>query len=163
MQSAAVGAGRPPLTPAQGKTLLRTTVSPFVVAPPVAYAQGPGIANAAAAVAAATQDIPPDEGELLDNRVALNGLTGAAGDALLYKIHVPAGKTSVNLRTYGGTGNVSLYSAFDRIPTTADHDRKSAKPGNTEAILITRPTAGMYYLLVVGETAFSGVSVTGVY
>jgi len=163
MQSAAVGAGRPALTPAQVKTLLRTTVSPFVVAPPAAFAQGPGIANAAAAVAAATQDIPPDEGELLDNRVAANGLTGAAGDALLYKIYVPAGKASINLRTYGGTGNVSLYSAFDRIPTVADFDRKSTKAGNTEAILLTRPAAGMYYLLVVGETAFSGVSVTGVY
>ncbi len=163
MQSAAVGAGRPALTPAQVKTLLRITVSPYVVPPPLMYAQGPGIANAAAAVEAATHDIPPDQGELLDNRVAATGLSGAAGDALLYKIFVPAGKTSVNLRTYGGTGNVSLYTAFERAPSPDDFDRKSVKPGNSETVLLTRPAAGTYYLLVVGETAFSGVAVTGVY
>ncbi|MFC3550977.1 S8 family peptidase [Lysobacter cavernae] len=163
MQSAAVAAGRPALTPAQVKTILRNTAKPFTVAPPVSKPQGPGIVNAAAAVEAATQDIPVDQGELLSNRVALAGQTGAAGDAKLYKIVVPAGKTSLNLRTYGGTGNVSIYVGYERMPSATSFDRKSAKPGNSEAVVITNPVAGTYYLSVVGETAFANVSVMGLY
>lgn len=163
MQSAANAAGKPALTPAQVKTLLRTTVSPFVVQPPVSKSQGPGIVNAAAAVLAASQDIPADQGALLDNRIALGGQGGGAGDTLLYKIVVPAGKTSLNLRTYGGTGNVSIYVAHERVPTSTSFDRKSVKPGNSETVAITNPVAGTYYLAVVGETAFANVSVMGLY
>ncbi|MGX5731251.1 S8 family peptidase [Pseudoxanthomonas beigongshangi] len=163
MQAAANAAGRPPLTPEQVKQLLRGTVKPFTVPPPVSKPQGPGIVDAAAAVLAATQEIPEDQGELLSNRVAVAGQTGAAGDSLLYRIVVPAGRTSVNLRTYGGSGDVSIYVARDRVPTTALYDRKSAKAGNSEAVLITNPAPGTYYLRVVGESAFAGVSVMGLY
>lgn len=162
MQSAAVGAGRAPLTPAQVKQVLQMTAIPFTVAPPFNMPQGPGIADAAAAVHAATQDIPPDNGTLLANRIAMAS-TGTAGDAKLFRIIVPAGRTSLNLRTYGGTGNVSLYTARDRIPTASDHDRVSAKAGNSETVVIANPPAGTYYLLVVGETAFANVSVMGLY
>jgi serine protease len=162
MQSAAVGAGRAPLTPAQVKQVLQTTAIPFTIAPPFNQSQGPGIANAAAAVLAATQPIPADTGTLLVNRIA-SITSGAAGDTRLFKLVVPAGKTSVNLRTYGGTGNVSLYVARDRVPTAASFDRSSVKAGNTETVVLTYPQAGTYYLLVVGEAAFGNVSVMGVY
>ncbi|MBB3276860.1 MULTISPECIES: S8 family peptidase [unclassified Pseudoxanthomonas] len=163
MQAAANAAGRPPLTPEQVKQLLKGTVKPFTVPPPVSKPQGPGIVDATAAVQAATQEIPEDEGELLSNRVALTAQTGAAGDSLLYRIVVPAGRTSLNLRSYGGSGDVSIYVARERVPTTTLYDRKSVKPGNSEAVLITNPAPGTYYLRVVGETAFGGVSVMGLY
>jgi serine protease len=163
MQAAANAAGRPPLTPEQVKQLLKGTVKPFTVPPPVSKPQGPGIVDAAAAVQAATQEIPEDEGELLSNRVALTAQTGAAGDSLLYRIVVPAGRSSLNLRSYGGSGDVSIYVARERVPTTTLYDRKSVKPGNSEAVLITNPAPGTYYLRVVGETAFGGVSVMGLY
>jgi serine protease len=163
MQSAAVAAGRPALTPAQVKTILRSTAQPFTVAPPFSQSIGSGIVNAAAAVSAATQDIPVDTGTLLSNRVAVTGLSGTAGEAVTYRIVLPAGRTSLNLRTYGGTGNVSLYVARDRVPTATSFDRSSAKPGNSETVQITNPPAGTYYLLVVGENAFGNVSVMGTY
>lgn len=163
MQSAANTAGRPALTPAQVKTVLRSTVTPFTVAPPANRSQGPGIVDAAAAVAAAVVDVPEDPGVTLDNRVALPEQTGAAGDTLLYKLEVPTGVTSINLRTYGGKGNVSLYVAYDREPSATDFDRKSIKSGNSEAVVITRPAAGTYYMSVVGETAFEGLYVMGAY
>ncbi|MCC8364348.1 S8 family serine peptidase [Lysobacter sp. A6] len=162
MQSAAVGAGRAPLTPAQVKQVLQTTAIPFTIAPPFNQSQGPGIANAAAAVLAATQPIPDDTSTLLVNRIA-STTSGAAGDTRLFKIVVPAGKTSLNLRTYGGTGNVSLYVARGRVPTASSFDRSSVKPGNSETVLLSYPQAGTYYMLVVGENAFGGVSVMGVY
>lgn len=163
MQSAAVAAGLPALTPTQVKTVLKSTATPWLVQPPISQSQGSGILNAAAAVAAASQPIPVDQGTLLDNRAALTGQTGAAGDVLLYKVVVPAGKTSLNLRTYGGTGNVSIYVAYDRTPSATSFDRKSVKAGNSEAVVITNPVAGTYYMAVVGETAFANVSVLGVY
>jgi serine protease len=164
MQSAAVAAGRPALTPAQVKTVLRTTARPFPIAPPISTPQGSGIVDAAAAVAAATQPIPVDLGTMLDNRIPLGGQTGTAGETRLYRIIVPAGKTSLNLRTYGGAGNVSLYTARDRVPTSSSYDRMSAKAGNSETVVITNPAAGTYYLLVVGQAGgFAGVSVMGIY
>ncbi len=163
MQSARVAAGKAVLTPAEVKTMLRNTAKPFTVLPPLAKPQGPGILDAAAAVFAATQDIPADTSTLLTNRVALAGQSGTSGEAVVYKIVVPAGKTSVNLRTYGGTGDVSLYVARDRVPTASSYDRKSVKSGNSETVVITSPAAGTYYMTVVGETAFANVSVLALY
>lgn len=163
MQAARVAAGKAALTPAEVKTMLRNTVKPYTVTPPLGKPQGPGILDAAAAVFAATQDIPADTSTLLANRVVLSGQGGTAGEALVYKLVVPAGRTSVNLRTYGGTGDVSLYVARDRIPTALNYDRKSVKAGNAETVVITSPVAGTYYMTVVGETAFANVSVLGLY
>jgi serine protease len=163
MQSAAVAAGKPVLTPAQVKRILRGTARPFAVTPPISTPMGAGILDAAAATYAATQDVSDEEAELLVNRVAIPGQTGAAGDELLYQIEVPAGMRSLNLRSYGGSGDVSLYVAYDNVPTSTVYDRKSAKPGNSEAVVITHPAAGSYYLRVVGEQAFANVSVLGIY
>ncbi|WP_144900400.1 S8 family peptidase, partial [Luteimonas cucumeris] len=163
MQSAAVAAGKPVLTPAQVKNILRRTARPFPMQPPVSTPMGAGILDAAAATLAATQDVGDEPAEALSNRVPMSGQTGAAGDELLYSIEVPAGTRSLNLRSYGGTGNVSLYVAHDYLPTAAQHDRKSAKPGNSEAVVITNPVAGTYYLRMVGEQAFTNVSVMALY
>lgn len=163
MQSAAVAAGKPALTPAQVKNILRATAQPFTVVPPVSTPMGAGILDAAAATLAATQDVGDEEAELLSNRVPMTGQTGAAGDELLYMIEVPAGTRSLNLRSYGGSGDVSLYVAFDSVPTSTLYDRKSAKPGNSEAVVITNPAAGTYYVRIVGEQAFTNVSVLGLY
>ena len=163
MQSAAVAAGRSPLTLVQVKSVLRSTAMPWTVVPPANKPQGPGIVNAAAAVYAATQNIPPELGILLANRIAETGQTGTAGESILYKLAVPAGKASLSLRTYGGTGDVSIYMARDRFPTTTDYDLKSVKAGNNEAVFVTKPVAGNYYLLVVGETPFTYLSVMGLY
>ena len=163
MQSAAVAAGMPALTPEQVKQILRGTARSFPIPPPNSTPIGAGIVNAAAATSAATQPPPDEEALLLVNRQAVSGQTGAAGDELLYSITVPAGTRSLNLRSYGGTGDVSLYVSFDTSPTTTVYERKSAKPGNAEAVVITNPKAGTYYLRMVGETPFANVSVMGVY
>lgn len=158
MQAAAVANGKPPLTPATAKRVLRATTKPFLVAPSASRLAGAGILDAHAAVLAATQDIDPDAPEPLSNRVATTGLAGGAGDDLLYSLIVPAGRTSLNIRTYGGSGDVSLYVSRGTKPTTTVYERKSAKAGNAEAVVVTRPAAGTWYVRVVGETAFANVS-----
>lgn len=164
MQAAAVSAGLDPLTPKRIKDIMRATAKPFGVQPPGSTPIGAGILDAAAAVAAATDDSGGDiEATLLDNRMPLGGQTGAAGDSLLYKLVVPEGARVVNLRTFGGSGDVSTYVSFEDTPTEAVHDYASTRPGNTETTVINQPQAGTYYLLVVGEDPFMNLNVMGYY
>lgn len=113
------------------------------------------------AVREATVSMTVGEGPVtaLTSRVAVTGVSGVAGDSKMYSIVVPAGVGLLNLMTYGGTGNVSLYVGRDSKPTTTVHGFKSVRPGNNETVRISSPAAGTYYLLVQGETNFGGLSV----
>src|SRR5699024_1094763 len=136
----------------------------FGVQPPSSTPLGAGILDAAAAVAAAMDDSGSDiEATQLDNRIPLTGQTGAAGDAFLYKLVVPEGASLLNLRTFGGSGDVSTYVSYEEAPTATVHDFASTRPGNTETTVIRQPRAGTYYLLVVGETPFLNLNVMGYY
>lgn len=95
----------------------------------------------------------------LTSKVAVTGVSGAAGGSKTFSIVVPAGVGLLNLMTYGGTGNVSLYVRRDSEPTTTVHSFRSVRPGNNETVRIPSPAAGTYYMLVQGETNFSGLSV----
>ncbi|MCX7512632.1 PPC domain-containing protein [Frateuria sp. STR12] len=89
------------------------------------------------------------------------GQAGSAGVATVYKLDVPAGALALNLRTYGGTGDVSVYVKVGAPGGPEDYDYKSVHRGNNEAVANTRPVAGTYYVTVVGETAYSGLGVMG--
>lgn len=163
MQSAAVAAGQPVLTPGQVRQILRTTARPFPVQPPASTPIGAGILDTAAATVAATQDVGDEQAMVLVNGTATSGQTGAAGESLLYSLEVPAGARSLNLRSYGGSGDVSVYVSHDSVPTDSAYERKSAKPGNNETVVVTNPQAGTWYVRVVGESAFANLSVLGLY
>ncbi len=163
MQGARLDAGMPLLTPAEVLDILQDTASPFAVAPSASQPIGPGIVNAAAAVAKAVEppcevDCAPDATPIA-NGVAVTGLSGTAGSETLYSITVPEGaRGPLSITTTGGSGNVNLLVSFEAEPTDADADFRSTRPGNNETVRIVRPEATTYYILVVGERAFSGVS-----
>ena len=93
--------------------------------------------------AAATAGI--GEGDLtvpLTNRVPLAGQGAAAGEALYYRLDVPANVGSLTLRTYGGAGDVSLYVPRGYVPTASSYDAASTRPGTTEALVLNKPAAG---------------------
>ena len=162
MQSASVEAGHGPLTPALVKAVLKAKVKPFVITP--TNSVGTGIVDAAAAVAAAAAGI--GEGDMtvpLTNRVPLAGQGAAAGEALYYRLDVPANVGSLTLRTYGGAGDVSLYVARGYVPTASSYDAASTRPGTTEALVLNKPAAGVYYVRVQAIAASSGVSVLAAY
>ncbi len=103
-------------------------------------------------------DTGPDAIELV-NRTPLTGLTGAVGEAVLYRIDVDAGAAGpLQILTSGGRGNVTVHVSLDEAPTLETYDYRSARPGNNESIRIATPEVGSYYVLVVGETAYSGVT-----
>ena len=165
VQGALASAGRDPLTPAQLETLLKQSARAFPVTIPTSTPIGSGIVDAKAALDEAleepcTVDCAPDATPLT-NRVAVGGLSGAGGSETLYSFEATAGKT-VSFLTYGGSGNVSLYVSAGEEPTATDFDAKSSRPGNSETVRFTAPVAGTYYIKLVGESAFSGVSIQAV-
>lgn len=95
------------------------------------------------------------------NAVPLTGISGAAGDELLYRIEVPAGARNLRVLTYGGSGDVSLYLRHDDVPSTTEYDTRSIRPGNNETAVVAVPAAGTWYIKIVGVRAFSRVSLRG--
>lgn len=168
--SARQDAGLPALSPAEMKTLLVSSARPFAVKPD--QVSGAGIVDPYAAI---TKAVGSDNGggggddgddgapTVLNNGDVLYGVTGIAGDSRLYTVDVPDGTKALVLRSFGGSGDVSLYAKRDAAPTVADHDRASIHRGNNESLVITRPAAGTYYLLVSGVTAFADLSVQASY
>ncbi|XQA77623.1 S8 family peptidase [Xanthomonas sacchari] len=164
VQSALIAAGKAPLTPAALETLLKQTARPFPVSIPSSTPIGTGIVDAKAALAKALEEpcdpateqcAPP--ATALTNKVAVAGLAGAAGNEALYSFEAKAGAV-LSFLTYGGSGNVSLYVSFGKEPGTGNADAKSTRPGNNETVRFTAPQAGTYYIKLVGESTYNGVS-----
>lgn len=162
--SAEAAADRPISTPAEIKTILTSTSRPF----PVAEDQpiGTGILDAAAAVDSALGIEPPPETAItLGNGSVLAQQTGGAGATTVYALDVPAGARNLNLRTFGGTGDVTVYVKAGSAPAAdgSDADFTSARPGNTETVTIATPKTATYYIRVVGVQAYANLSVLGLY
>ena len=87
---------------------------------------------------------------------------GKAGASKVYTIDVPAGALALSLRSLGGTGDVSMYVQVGSAATPAAYTWKSVHPGtNSETVSVSRPTAGTYYVTLVGEADYTGVTVLG--
>lgn len=110
----------------------------------------------------AADDSAPDATPL-ENKVPVNGLSGAAGEDLLFAIEVPAGARMLNILSYGGSGDVSLLAKRGGVPTAGDADGRSSRPGNSETIRIANPAAGTYYIKVTGVKAFSRLTLQARY
>lgn len=95
----------------------------------------------------------------LSNNTALNGQKGAAGATVAYQLTVPANAKTLTLRTYGGSGDVSISVTDPKGVVKAQPNR----PGNSEPFTAAKPAAGVWTLTVKGEAAYSGVSVLGAY
>ncbi|MBF6025664.1 S8 family peptidase [Lysobacter niastensis] len=164
IQSTAVAAGQPALTPALVRQVLTKTARSFPSAVTPPYPMGVGIVDANAAVLMAKGVVTPDPATVLTNRSARQITVASkspvfnttAGSSNLFLLsNVPAGKASINFRTYGGTStsDVAIYVKRDAAPTTTDYDFKSDKAGTAETVMLTNPAAGNYYVLVVNTKA----------
>ncbi len=102
-------------------------------------------------------------GGVLSNGVARTGLSGATGSSAAFTLVVPAGATSLNFVTSGGTGDADLYVRFGSAPTTSTYDCRSIADGNSETCTIASVQAGTYHVLISGYAAYSGLSLTGTY
>jgi uncharacterized protein (TIGR03437 family) len=95
------------------------------------------------------------------------GLEGLAGSETLYRFSIPTGATNFTVSTSGGSGDVDLFlrkalpavcqlSFFAYEP--CQYEYESVNSGNVEAISVTNPDAGDWYLSLSGFADYHGVT-----
>ncbi|HWO17607.1 MAG TPA: pre-peptidase C-terminal domain-containing protein [Kofleriaceae bacterium] len=101
--------------------------------------------------------------------VLVNGvgqsLSGAASSSTYRCLKaVPAGKT-LTVSISGGTGDADLYTQFGVRPTTASYLCRPYLAGNAETCThtTTTATAGDWYVMLRGFSAYSGTTLIGSY
>lgn len=151
-----------PFTWSGMRDLLRASARPFPVAIPTSTPIGAGILDIDMLLQMATTPpcdpsdsscVPPTK--TLSNKVELSGLGSQRGDAL-YSFQAEAGK-AVSFMTFGGTGNVAIYAAAGKVPTSSSYDARSVRAGTTtQTIRVTPSSAGTYYLRLSGS--YSGLT-----
>lgn len=77
---------------------------------------------------------------------------------------LPANAKNVRIFTSGGTGDVDLYLALERYPSSSSYDQASVNSGNSESISLSNPQANRwYYITLKAKSAFSGVTLSATY
>jgi len=146
-----------PLTPSVIEGLLKASARPFPVKPDTGKSLGAGIVDATAAVERAKSYGQPLVGRPLTANVAESLPPLASGQSLLYAIEVPAGKTKLELTTYGGRGNLLVYANYEAEPLASANVGSSVRPGSNQIITLNAPAAGHYYFKVSASSDASGV------
>lgn len=75
-----------------------------------------------------------------------------------YTIDVPAGMSTFEVETYGGTGDADLYIRFGAQPTTTSYDCRPYENGNAEICTVSNPTGGTWHIGIRAYSTFSGVN-----
>ncbi len=94
----------------------------------------------------------------LTNGVALVGLTGAADSEQFYRIDVPFGRSKLDIRISGGSGDCDLYVKKDALPTMDVYDYRPYLLGNDESVVVQEPSPGTWYVLLKGYRAYADVT-----
>lgn len=170
IDGAVKAAGQQALTPAQITNVLVKSARAFPVAED--HPIGAGIVDAYAAVnlALGNDNGGGDGGDNpsatpLTKGVLLSG-QNSTSTGTVYSIVVPAGATTLNIRTLGGSGNVGLYVKAGSAPSAngSNADFSSIKPGTSEAVVVPQPQATTYYVLVAApQGSYSNISVLADY
>ncbi|NOU51676.1 S8 family serine peptidase [Pseudoalteromonas sp. JBTF-M23] len=154
--AALIKQAKPTATPDEIETILKDTTRSF---PATCNSCGTGIVDAAAAVqAAGGVIIEPPIDEQLEDGVAKTGLSGAKGSQTFYYVDVPAGATKLDVVMSGGSGDADLYVQAGAKPTTGSYICRPWKGGNNETCTIDNPTAGKYWVMLEGYSAYSQVN-----
>jgi Leucine-rich repeat (LRR) protein len=94
----------------------------------------------------------------LDPQLPLAGLADRRTGALVvWTVQTAAGRP-LTVSTSGGTGDVDLYVRFGAPPTLVQSDASSVHPGNAEAVTISAPKAGTYYIGLSARTPYTKVT-----
>ncbi|QMU77297.1 PKD domain-containing protein [Streptacidiphilus sp. PB12-B1b] len=87
----------------------------------------------------------------------------AAGNLDYLWLYLPAGTTTLEVTTSGGTGTAYLYYDPSTWATRTAYTSASTASGTAQSLTVTNTTAGYRYLSLYAETTFSGVTVTTQY
>ncbi|PRC94361.1 protease pro-enzyme activation domain-containing protein [Solimicrobium silvestre] len=128
------------------------------------YASGYGSLNMANFASVMGGTPPPPPGNVLSSGVPVTGLAEATeGSGLYYSIVVPAGKSSLVIKTTGTVGDDDIYVGKNYKPTLNNFDKYSDNYGDNDSVTYRNPAAGTYYVFVEAYQAFSGVTLTATF
>jgi hypothetical protein len=96
---------------------------------------------------------------VINNGVGIWELSGGTGSIKHYKLVVPAGSTSFEVKTSGGTGDCDLYVKRDQWATRALYNARSISSTNTERVAVTADAPGTWYIALRGYKAYSGLNI----
>ncbi|MGN6481725.1 S8 family serine peptidase, partial [Luteibacter sp.] len=157
MQSARLALGQPLMAPQQVTAALKQTAHRPKVPFPLMTPAGAGIVDATAAVQLAI--LGDNYTQALGNGELLTGMVSYAGTSNFYQLEVPAAARSLVIRTFGGSGDVTLQVKVGARPSDAGYDYVSAHAGNAESIVLARPVAGTYFIRVLGVKDAQNLSI----
>ncbi len=88
----------------------------------------------------------------------VTNLSAATDNQANFMVTVPAGKTSLQISTSGGTGDCDLYVRFGSPPTLSTWDYRPYRSGNNESVNISNPAAGNWYIMLHAYQSYSGLT-----
>jgi len=99
----------------------------------------------------------------LSNNVAVTGISGARSSQRHYKITLPQNVSAFKVEMSSGSGDADLYVKKNEQPTTSNYDYCPYLSGNNETVTYASPSAGTYYIMIQGYSAYSGVRLKASY
>jgi len=118
-------------------------------------ATGSATVTASGETGSATYTLNKRSCTTLTNGSTLSGLSGAEESYQCYQINIPVGATNLNVQTSGGTGDCDLFVGYHK----PDFDVQLSEGDVTqEQVQIASPQSGLWYIVLVGYTSFSGVN-----
>jgi serine protease len=99
---------------------------------------------------------------LLQNNVAVSGLSGATGSSQFFKFAIPAGTPSFTV-TMTGDGDADMLIRYAALPSLTSYDIFPAINGSNESVQVTNPPEGEFYIEVYGYQPYSNVSLRASY
>jgi Bacterial pre-peptidase C-terminal domain len=102
-------------------------------------------------------------GNVLQNGVPVSGISGAHASQQFWTMSVPSGASNLQFQIAGGTGDADLYVRFGSAPTTSTYDCRPFAGDSNETCSFPSPSVGTWHVMLVGDGAYSGLTLTGSY
>lgn len=85
-------------------------------------------------------------------------LSGGHHSWTYYRVSVPVGAPSLQVRIFGGNGDCDLYVRASALPDLLLWDYSSGIEGNVENLTISNPEPGDWHILLYGYDSYSGLT-----
>jgi hypothetical protein len=100
---------------------------------------------------------------LLANGVPVTDISGTEGSERIYRLIVPSGQTTLEIKISGGTGDADLYVKRGSPPTAMEYDYRPYLIGSDETVTVTNPTGGDWFMMVRGYRAYAGLTLVATF
>ncbi|WP_444931282.1 M4 family metallopeptidase [Microbulbifer sp. SSSA002] len=87
-------------------------------------------------------------------------LSGRRNSWQHFTLDVPSGASSLTVEMSGSNGDADLYVRYGATPTSSNWDCRPYLSGNEETCTFNNPSAGTWYISVLGYTSYRGVTLS---